>query len=197
MVDIDSRSNPAHRLRLASWLGTKPFSRMHPEFKADKAIRAMLLLIVAALFLGCGAIPNAREYLDAKFYYEQNPSFVGPDGPLTEEQGRRIIAGLERRQKMPTDILQRHLAFEQALSDVPLVLGNKVTLLENGSATYRAMLEAIHGAQDSVNLEMYIISDGPVGQMFADALIERQRHGVQVNVMYDSFGSIANAGKLL
>ena len=150
----------------------------------------MLLLIAAALLVGCGTIPDAREFLRTKFYYERNPSFVGPEGPLTQEQGRRIIAGLERRQKTPTDILQRHLTFEQALSQVPLVLGNQVTLLENGTATYRAMLNAIHGAQDSINLQTFIISDGPVGQMFADALIERQRHGVQVNLMYDSFGSL-------
>ncbi|HKD65878.1 MAG TPA: phospholipase D-like domain-containing protein [Candidatus Binataceae bacterium] len=97
---------------------------------------------------------------------------------------------MQQRQKTPTDILDRHLALEQSLSGEPLVLGNKVTLLENGTATYRAMLDAIHGARDTINLQMYIISDGRVGQMFADALIERRQHGVQVNVIYDSLGSM-------
>ena len=64
-----------------------------------------------------------------------------------------------------------------------------MTLLENGAATYQAMLRAIRGAQDNINLQTYTFTDGPVGQMFADALIERQRHGVQVNVEYDSLGS--------
>jgi cardiolipin synthase len=63
-----------------------------------------------------------------------------------------------------------------------------VTLPENGAATYSAMLATIHDAHDSINIDMYTFSDGPVGRMFADALTERKRHGVQVNLIYDSFG---------
>jgi len=37
---------------------------------------------------------------------------------------------------------------------------------------------------------MFIISDGQIGHMIADALIERARHGVKVNLMYDSLGSL-------
>ena len=37
---------------------------------------------------------------------------------------------------------------------------------------------------------MYILSDGQIGQMIANALIERARHGVQVNVIYDGLGSL-------
>jgi hypothetical protein len=39
------------------------------------------------------------------------------------------------------------------------------------------MLAAIHGASDNINVETYTFSNGPIGQMFADALIERQRQG--------------------
>jgi cardiolipin synthase A/B len=150
----------------------------------------MLIAALAAPFSGCGTIPDAHALLLAKVPYLENSDFVGPRGPLTKEQGQRIIARLEKHQKTRSDILQRHLAFEQALSDVPLVTGNKVTLLENSATTYRAMLAAIRDARDSINIDMYTFSDGPVGQMFADALIERQRHGVQVNLMYDSLGSL-------
>src|SRR5258708_19464720 len=51
------------------------------------------------------------------------------------------------------------------------------------------MFEAIRNATDSINVEIYIISDDSIGQKFADALIEKQRSGVQVNLIYDSFGS--------
>lgn len=192
MIDGDNRSKCVTALRSARyWLRASALRRrFSPQWTPGNSIRWVALLIAAALG-GCGTIPNARQYLGAKIYYMRDPTFVGPRGPLTQEQARLIIAGLERRQKTPTDILERHLAFEQALSDVPLVLGNKVTLLENGTKTYNAMLEAIHSARNSINLQMYIISPGPVGQMFADALIERQRHGVQVNIIYDSLGSIS------
>ena len=59
------------------------------------------------------------------------------------------------------------------------------------------MLAAIRGATDNINMEMYIFSDGPIGKMFADALIERQRHGVQVNLSYDSLGSFSTSSAFL
>jgi cardiolipin synthase len=68
-------------------------------------------------------------------------------------------------------------------------VGNKVTLLQDGPATYRAMFAAVRAAKDRIDIESYIIEDGEVGQQFADILLERQAAGVQVNVIYDSVGA--------
>jgi cardiolipin synthase A/B len=157
-------------------------------FKATSGF--IFLAVVAAFLSSCGTIPDAAALLHTNPLYLVAPSFVGPEGPLTARQAQRILARLKENQKIPSDILQRHLAFEQAISNVPLVVGNKVTLLKDAPATYRAMLEAIHGATDNINIVMYTFSDGPIGQMFANALIERQRHGVHVDLEYDSLGSI-------
>jgi cardiolipin synthase len=154
---------------------------------------ALLLFALSILLSGCGAIPDAEALLHTNPLYLTDSKFVGPDGPLTEEQAERVIARLKENQKTPSDILERHLAVEQALSGVPLAVGNKVTLLENGSSTYTSMLAAIHGARDSIDILMFTFSDGPVGQMFANALIERQLHGVQVNLAYDSLGSLGTS----
>ena len=43
-------------------------------------------------------------------------------------------------------------------------------------------------AQDHINLESYIIEDDEIGRQFADLLLEQQGRGVQVNLIYDSFG---------
>ena len=51
------------------------------------------------------------------------------------------------------------------------------------------MFDAIAAARDHINMETYIIEDDEVGRKFADALIERQSHGVQVAFIYDSVGS--------
>jgi len=87
--------------------------------------------------------------------------------------------------------LRAHLVYEQAVNPAsPLVLGNKVTLLQNGPATHEAMFAAIRTATDHVNLETYIFDAGEVGQQFADLLLERQAAGVRVNVLYDSVGGL-------
>lgn len=152
-----------------------------------------VLLVVAALLSSCGTVTDASALLHEDVLYVVSPRLIGPEGPLTPAQAEYVIEQRKAHQKLPTDILERDLAFEQAISSVPLVTDNKVTLLKNGAATYGAMLAAIRGATDNINMEMYIFSDGPIGRMFADALIERQRHGVQVNLSYDSLGSFGTS----
>jgi cardiolipin synthase A/B len=70
-----------------------------------------------------------------------------------------------------------------------LVPGNKVAALINGDEIFPAMLDAIRGAEQSVNLETYIYWSGKVGDQFADALAERARAGVEVHVLVDWFAS--------
>jgi cardiolipin synthase A/B len=148
----------------------------------------LLVGLIGALLSGCATIPDAQQLMTMEALHLENPRFVGPYGSLTREQGRRLVARIQSHQETPTDILERHIGFEQAISDVPLVVGNKVMLLKNAGATYGAMLAAIHRAHDNINLEMYIVSDGRIGQMIADALIERAYHGVKVNLIYDGLG---------
>ena len=69
--------------------------------------------------------------------------------------------------------------------------GNHVTDLENGVEIFPAMLEAIRGAQHTITFETYIYWEGDVGQWFADALSERARAGVEVNVTIDWVGSVS------
>ncbi|MBC7992853.1 MAG: cardiolipin synthase [Rhizobacter sp.] len=89
-----------------------------------------------------------------------------------------------------TAIFDRHLAVEESVVGSPLTTGNQVTLLEDGPATYRAMFAAIEAARDHINMETYIMEADDVGHAFAQALIAKQRQGVQVNLMYDSVGTL-------
>ncbi len=70
-----------------------------------------------------------------------------------------------------------------------MVAGNAVTLLENGDGLFPDLLRAIAGAKGSVNVEIYIFSDGEVGRSVAAALCERARAGVAVRVLVDDFGA--------
>ena len=114
----------------------------------------------------------------------------GARGPLSPQQSKAILEKLKAR-GAATDIFDRHLALEEAVSESPLVIGNKVTLLADGPATYESMFAAIRNAKDHINMETYIIEDDEVGRRFSDTLIEKQQRGVQVNLIYDSVGSIS------
>jgi cardiolipin synthase len=88
------------------------------------------------------------------------------------------------------DILQQHVALEQAIVGTPLTAGNRVLLLHDGAATYRAMFAAIDAASDHINLESYIIEDDEIGRQFSELLLQKRSQGVQVNLVYDSVGSM-------
>ena len=78
-----------------------------------------------------------------------------------------------------------------------VVHGNQVTALQNGAEIFAAMLEAIDGAQVSVNFETYIYWSGEIGKKFADSLSSKARAGVPVNVIIDWAGSIKMDEELL
>jgi cardiolipin synthase len=117
----------------------------------------------------------------------------GSRGPLTPEQSKAILEKLKSRGS-ETSIFDRHLALEEGIGDTPLVIGNKVTLLKDGPATYQTMFAAIQGAKHHIHMETYIFDDDDVGNRFANALIDKQKEGVQVALMYDSYGSSATPG---
>ncbi|MFZ5445481.1 MAG: phospholipase D-like domain-containing protein [Myxococcota bacterium] len=66
---------------------------------------------------------------------------------------------------------------------------NRVALLKDGFQAYPAMLAAIASAKSTICLETYILREDATGTRFLEALVERARAGVEVLVMYDSWGS--------
>ncbi|CAG2138187.1 phospholipase D-like domain-containing protein [Cupriavidus plantarum] len=71
----------------------------------------------------------------------------------------------------------------------PVVDGNRYRVLRNGDEIFPAMLEAIRRARKTINFESYIYWSGDIGMAFAEALSERARHGVKVQVLLDAVGS--------
>ena len=152
------------------------------------ALRVKFLVFGLVVISGCASLPSPDEILsDAS---PRAPRLVSSKGILSEKQSQAILDGLQRRVGKK-DIIERHLAATEWVSSSPLVLGNSVTLLEDGPATYRAMYQAIRKAKDHINIETYIIEDDEIGHDFAKLLLEKQAQGVQVNLIYDSVGSIS------
>ena len=77
----------------------------------------------------------------------------------------------------------------ERLTDVPLLKGNEVTPLRNGDEAYPAMLKAIAEAERSITLTTYIFDNDTNGHVFADALADAVRRGVEVRVLIDAVGA--------
>jgi cardiolipin synthase len=146
-------------------------------------------IVVLCLFVGsgCATLPDTDALIER--HAGQAARFENARGPLSAQKNAAILAELKRKSG-DIDILDKQIALEQAIVGSPLVLGNRVTLLQNGEATYAAMFAAIRAARDHINLETYILEDDEIGRQFADLLLEQRRRGVEVNVIYDSFGGL-------
>jgi cardiolipin synthase len=142
------------------------------------------LLLVGAM-ASCRTLPDADKLPDTP--QKANPTVETAKGTMQKGQASQL---LQRRWANATADLKGLAVLEEQATGVPLIAGNRVQLLFDGPATMREMMAAVRNATTSINLETYIFDQDPIGLEFANLLMEKQRQGVTVNIMYDSVGTI-------
>jgi len=149
-----------------------------------------LFFLISSLFslVRCASLPRAEDRIEQAALADPLPEMVAAHRAIPLQESEGIIEQLEK-EVGPTDILKRHILVMQEISGLPLVKGNKATLLIDGPATYASMFEAIRNAKDHINIETFKFEDDEVGLCFAELLLQKQSKGVQVNLIYDSLGS--------
>ncbi len=65
---------------------------------------------------------------------------------------------------------------------------NEVSIFTDGYEFVSTLLYNIGQAQDHIHLDTYIIEDDPLGNLVADALIDKALQGVEVRLLYDDVG---------
>src|SRR5271166_2244815 len=109
---------------------------------------ALILLALAfgAVVSGCSAnaLPNTRTLVHSILELDHRRLSQGDEAvlelpPPASRHERDTESDIRTR-------FQRYLKIEAAISKEPLLPGNKVILLENGPAAYRAMFSAIGAA---------------------------------------------------
>jgi cardiolipin synthase len=173
-------ASATRRHRPSAWLSSS----------LDRIFPALQLLALALALGGCASLPDVRD-LAQQLDPDPVPTVATANGELPPDKAESLLA--KRLHGAKKTDLKQLAALEEAATGSPLIAGNKVTLLFDGPRTLQAMTEAIEGAQDHINLESYIFDDDEVGKKFADLLIAKQRAGVQVNIIYDSIGSLDTA----
>ncbi|MFA7281456.1 MAG: cardiolipin synthase [Sterolibacterium sp.] len=151
-----------------------------------RIIRHAGLIGIGLLLAACAALPEVRD-LKHSLAAPAQPTVTNAQGTLSAKKRNSLLA---RRWRNSYADMAALAALEEAATGSPLIAGNKVTLLYDGPQTIAAMIEAINSAKDHINLETYIFDQDELGIRFAELLIARQQAGVQVNVIYDSVGTI-------
>ncbi len=71
----------------------------------------------------------------------------------------------------------------------PLLSGNEVKIFTSGKEKFEHLFEDIAHAKKHIHVEYYVLSDDEIGKRLQDALICKAKEGLEIRIIYDSFGS--------
>lgn len=146
-------------------------------------------LMCSLMLTACASVPDAPKIINESKREDAPLEIKVKEKIVTEEKAEKIIDKIAEASDADK-LLGKHLSVEQSVSDKPLVAGNNVHLLFDGEQTFNAIFDAINSAQNHINLEYFIFEN----IKFKDTdlktlLMNKSIQGVQVNIIYDSFGS--------
>jgi len=153
-----------------------------------------LLVIAAALAApaGCATLPSVR--ISRELPISRTPvtfDMEGPAGPIAPAEETRTSRALA--EATAGTVLDGYLGLSHRMIGEPLIIGNRVTLLVDGPATYAAMFASLRAAKRTIDVESYIFDEvEEQGVRLSTLLEERAREGVRVRVLVD--GADAYAG---
>jgi cardiolipin synthase len=159
---------------------------MEPAHALKVCTRCVLALSFAGV-AACSTLQDVSYLNDPLLQARAQSTVTGTQGALSPQAARSLL--LRRWKNSYADTLAL-AAMEELATSKPLIAGNHVTLLYDGPQTVAAMTRAIAAAKNHINLETYIFDEDAVGTPMANLLIERQRAGVQVHIIYDAVGTL-------
>jgi cardiolipin synthase A/B len=148
-----------------TWMFHRKEPKLHPRQKQPRNFKVLSILALIALIL-------QSSLLFLALFAPGLPYRIGKEPP-ENLQSPHFIQTVE------------------ALTQSAERDAGKMEVFTNGQNFYEAMLADIRKAKKSINLEAYIVAKGEVAKRLADALAERARSGVEVNVLIDAIGAMS------
>ena len=90
------------------------------------------------------------------------------------------------------DPLKRHVKLVKLIaknSNFLPSLGNELTPLKNGPATFDAIFTALESAKNFIHIQYYIFEEGELADKFLYILQQKKKEGLEVRFLYDGVGS--------
>lgn len=144
------------------------------------------MLTPLAIMLGTGWVVLGAVALALMILWMLSGIF----GPVPRYQ----ITGAE---EMPPNETDRFLDVIESLTDARANRTGRLEVLTDGPEFYPATLDAMRAAQRSICLEAYVFHKSDIGRKYVEAMAERARAGVRVNVVLDAFGSLGAPRSML
>lgn len=122
----------------------------------------------------------------------------GQDTTKKHVISKRMYSKLKRRpldeMGIPAEVyhLEKHdnlIKLLKNLDYTPLLGGNDVQIFTNGHDKFNHLFADIEEAKKHIHVEYYVLMDDKIGTKLQQALIKKAKEGLEVRIIYDSFGS--------
>ena len=125
-------------------------------------------------------------------------AFFGQDTTKKHVISKRMYSKLKKRPLDGVETSGVHVFPEehanlvrllQNMDYTPLLGGNDVKLFTCGEDKFASLFADIEKAKKHIHIEYYVLLDDELGQKLQQALIRKAKEGVEIRIIYDSFGS--------
>lgn len=100
-----------------------------------------------------------------------------------------LFFGVNTRKKRLVSRRSLNELSKRTMLDAVPCRAEDIDIYTDGYQFFPELLSSIASASDHIHVNMYIFEDDALGQLVADALIDKARQGVKVRVIYDDVGS--------
>jgi len=149
---------------------------------------AWVLVLILMPFIGLVLYLNfGRNFRKVKIFSRKGLTDLVRIEELSQNQIKDLSGITSNHQGIlvKSNIIKLLLNNSKAL----LTAKNKVNILQNGTATFSAILEALSEARDHIHLEYYVYEDDKIGNKIKDLLIQKASQGLEVRLIIDAIGS--------
>ncbi len=106
------------------------------------------------------------------------------------ERQKQQFINMPKPKDQTVQIYRRTIMLFQSIDDSFLTRHNTVNIFTNGNVLFKKMFDDIAAAKKSIHIEFYTIYNDQIGNELRTLLEQKAAEGVEVRVLYDSWGSM-------
>lgn len=163
----------------------------NPSYKISWIILIMAIPLVGGIFyLMFGMKRNSRRmarqidsYTRSLLHRDHGKVTLNPNDSLSQPTPLQQLSLID-------PMLGRQAGYISSTSGFEVYRNTQVEYFSLGERFYQRLLEQLRGAQKFILMEYFIVQHGKMWDSILRVLEERQRHGVQVRILYDDVGCV-------
>ena len=163
----------------------------NPSYKISWIILIMAVPLVGGIFyLMFGMKRNSRRmaqqidsYTRSLLHRDHGKVTLNPHDSLSQPTPLQQLSLID-------PMLGRQAGYISSTSGFEVYRNTQVEYFSLGEQFYRRLLEQLRGAKKFILMEYFIVQHGKMWDSILQVLEERQRHGVQIRILYDDVGCV-------